>query len=228
MPPSIVAAYKLRKYAFVSDYLRLKILLEEGGIYLDTDVEVRKPFNDLLGSGLFLGMIFDSSIGTAVIGASRNHPVIRDMMELYVSSRFSYDENTKQFLLAFDLFNNRYFVNNNDVFTAYFIDKIQGFALNGKKQLCGQRNDIMVYPKNYFEGYSIRKSEDYTIHHCHGSWRRDDSKIEENHFSVKEVVILRAENIYSYLCRIFIIINESKSIFSHRNKIMKQLDAFAN
>ena len=46
----IKEAYKNKKYAFVSDVARLKIIYENGGIYLDTDVEVLKPLDDLLNN----------------------------------------------------------------------------------------------------------------------------------------------------------------------------------
>ena len=53
--PYIKEAYAAGKYAFVSDYARLKILYEHGGIYFDTDVEVIKPLDDILSKGGFMG-----------------------------------------------------------------------------------------------------------------------------------------------------------------------------
>ena len=48
-------AYKSKKYAFVSDYIRLLAVYKYGGIYLDTDVEVLKNFDDLLNLPYFIG-----------------------------------------------------------------------------------------------------------------------------------------------------------------------------
>ena len=48
-------AYNAKKYAFVSDYVRVYVLELEGGIYFDTDVEVRKPFDVLLNNHFFIG-----------------------------------------------------------------------------------------------------------------------------------------------------------------------------
>lgn len=48
-------AYAAGKYAFVSDYARFKILYEHGGLYFDTDVEVIKPFDDIIACGPFMG-----------------------------------------------------------------------------------------------------------------------------------------------------------------------------
>ena len=53
--PYTAQAYEAKKYAFVSDYARFKILYEHGGIYFDTDVEVIKPFDDILAKGPFMG-----------------------------------------------------------------------------------------------------------------------------------------------------------------------------
>lgn len=48
-------AYEKKKWAFVSDYARFKILYENGGLYFDTDVEVIKQMDDILEKGPFIG-----------------------------------------------------------------------------------------------------------------------------------------------------------------------------
>lgn len=48
-------AYKARKYAFVSDYARFKILYEEGGLYFDTDVEIIRNMDHIIARGPFMG-----------------------------------------------------------------------------------------------------------------------------------------------------------------------------
>ena len=53
--PYIHEAYEAKKYAFVSDYARFDILYHEGGIYFDTDVEVIKPFDEIIARGPFMG-----------------------------------------------------------------------------------------------------------------------------------------------------------------------------
>lgn len=53
--PYTAQAYEAKKYAFVSDYARFKILYEQGGIYFDTDVEVIRPMDDIIGAGAFMG-----------------------------------------------------------------------------------------------------------------------------------------------------------------------------
>lgn len=53
--PYVQQAYEAKKWAFVSDYARHKILYEQGGIYFDTDVEVIKSFEDIIAKGAFMG-----------------------------------------------------------------------------------------------------------------------------------------------------------------------------
>lgn len=53
--PYTAQAYEAKKYAFVSDYARFKILYEQGGLYFDTDVEVIKPMDDIVEKGPFMG-----------------------------------------------------------------------------------------------------------------------------------------------------------------------------
>ncbi len=57
--PYTAQAYAAKKYAFVSDYARFKILYEHGGLYFDTDVEVIKPMDDIIDKGSFMGFEID-------------------------------------------------------------------------------------------------------------------------------------------------------------------------
>lgn len=57
--PYTTQAYQAKKYAFVSDYARFKILYEHGGLYFDTDVEVIKPMDDIIAHGPFMGFEID-------------------------------------------------------------------------------------------------------------------------------------------------------------------------
>ncbi|MDE6331911.1 MAG: glycosyl transferase [Muribaculaceae bacterium] len=53
--PYTAQAYEAKKYAFVSDYARFRIIYEHGGLYFDTDVEVIRPMDDIIERGAFLG-----------------------------------------------------------------------------------------------------------------------------------------------------------------------------
>ena len=70
-------AAKFKRWGYLSDYYRILALYIHGGIYLDTDVKVLKKFDDLLNYKAFMGYIFDSSIGTAILGFEKGHPLLK-------------------------------------------------------------------------------------------------------------------------------------------------------
>lgn len=79
----VQAMYEQKKWAFVSDYIRFFVLEREGGIYLDTDTEVLKSFDDLLGHGAFFGKTKDGVTAAGVIGSTAHHPAIQAMLDVY-------------------------------------------------------------------------------------------------------------------------------------------------
>jgi mannosyltransferase OCH1-like enzyme len=79
--PYVAIAYRARKFAFVADYVRLQALHEHGGVYLDTDMEVLKPFDPLLQTQLFIGLETPDRIGVGVIGAVRGHPFLKRALD---------------------------------------------------------------------------------------------------------------------------------------------------
>lgn len=167
LPEAINAALKFKKYAFAADYFRLMILYKHGGVYLDTDIEVRRDFTPLLNTDILLGFIYDALLGTAFIGTVSGNQLIKELIDLYNHATWNYDEKTSTFEMVFEEFSDQKLVNNNDLFTAYFLRHVSGFKLNGKQQQIG---NIAIYPKEFFEGFSFDKKHDFTIHHCYGSW----------------------------------------------------------
>jgi len=82
-------AYKNKKYAFVSDVCRLYALKQQGGVYLDTDVEVLKRFDSFLMQHSFIGEEQNGLLlGTAVIGALRESVWVQDFLKSYENIRF--------------------------------------------------------------------------------------------------------------------------------------------
>jgi mannosyltransferase OCH1-like enzyme len=79
--PYVAMAYRARKFAFVADYVRLHALHEHGGVYLDTDVEVLRPFDPLLETRLFIGLQTPDSVGAGVIGAVKGHPFLKRVLD---------------------------------------------------------------------------------------------------------------------------------------------------
>ena len=74
---------RLQLWAFASDWLRLYVLYHEGGIYLDTDVEVLGSYDELLGNRMFVGLEQNNYIGTGVIGAGRGNPTVKRLLDFY-------------------------------------------------------------------------------------------------------------------------------------------------
>jgi len=85
-------AYDEKQWAFVSDYLRFKILEEFGGIYLDTDMEVLKPLDDLLDSSFFSGWDRRNKyVYAGIIGSEPKNEYIANILENYNNiDNFSY------------------------------------------------------------------------------------------------------------------------------------------
>lgn len=86
-------AYKAKKWAFVSDYIRAKAVYEMGGIYLDTDVLVLDNLESLLNNRAFVGFENPANPFTAVFGAEKHHPLLKDMLAYYDDRNFLFDHN---------------------------------------------------------------------------------------------------------------------------------------
>lgn len=157
-------AYAAKKFAFVSDYARFRILYHYGGIYFDTDVEVLKPIDDIAEAGNFLGVEQQDSTHITVapglgLGAEKNNSLFKDLMEIYQNSHFLCEEGTVKVQ------------NIVEITTEYLIKK--GLKnTNSIQQCCG----FTIYPKDYFcpIDYDTRElkitENTRTIHHYAESW----------------------------------------------------------
>ena len=73
-----------KKYAFLSDYVRLFVIGSHGGIYFDTDVEIIRSFDPLLTCSAFFGFETDHLVNTGIgFGGEAHHPLILQMMDEY-------------------------------------------------------------------------------------------------------------------------------------------------
>lgn len=168
----IRVAYQNKKWAFVSDYYRLKALKEYGGIYLDTDVKVYRSLDSLLNYPAVLNFIFDCVVGSAVIAAEKNNKLISEFLDMYENVSFGkttngckFQKEGKKIILA-DFETNNYF------FTYHILEKYPDFKLNNKFQ---EFKEFVIFPKEYFETGTMMNKQ-YTIHHCTGSWYAKKTK----------------------------------------------------
>lgn len=76
-------AYVDKKWAFVSDYARLKVLLDEGGVYLDTDMLLLRDISELCELSAFVGKEDDKYISAGILGVPAKHPFVRDTLLEY-------------------------------------------------------------------------------------------------------------------------------------------------
>jgi len=81
-------AYDNRLFEFIADYARLKVLHENGGVYVDTDIELVRDLEPLRGENLFIGMQYPDgshpwALDGAVLGSPRGHPFLREAMDYY-------------------------------------------------------------------------------------------------------------------------------------------------
>ena len=152
-------AYEVGKYAFVSDVARLKALKEEGGIYLDVDFEVFKPFDDLLYYNAFAG--FEGSktnpVMMGVIGSEPNGEWVSEQLSRYSDRHFVINGKP-------DLTTN----------VRYITDCMikEGFCPNGKEQ---EYKGLHILPVEYFSpklttGEYIRTNNTYCEHLGTSSW----------------------------------------------------------
>lgn len=89
-PLYVRQAYEARKYAFVSDYVRLWVLEQYGGVYVDTDVKALKNYEPLLNDTAFIGLEESKAHlpGTCVMGCEPQCKWVRDMLALYDDIEF--------------------------------------------------------------------------------------------------------------------------------------------
>lgn len=85
--PYVQEMYRRKKWAFVSDYVRFWALEREGGIYLDTDMELCKSLDAFTSDGFFVGRSKSGHVESSIIGASPAHPIISAVCRWYDQDR---------------------------------------------------------------------------------------------------------------------------------------------
>ena len=158
-------AYDAKKYAFVADYVRIKALSEQGGVYLDTDQELIKPLEPFLAHRCFVGFMDKTNISAGVIGAEPAHPMMRRMLGYYQDRPFLKEDGTVD----------------NKPNTNWMTDILleQGLRLDDSFQQVG---DVAVYPQTYFCPTSCVSIEDCSgpdtvaLHHWAMTWRTEKAK----------------------------------------------------
>ena len=84
-------AIAAKKWAFVSDYIRLYALVNEGGIYFDTDMLVLKNLDNLLSFEAFMGFESKEFVAAGILGSKTNHPFFIELLDVYEKLKFNAD-----------------------------------------------------------------------------------------------------------------------------------------
>lgn len=160
--------YERKMWAYVADYIRIKTLYENGGIYLDTDVTVLKPFDKFLNDPAFVGMQnnikeTDSNyVEPAILGAQKNNEFLEEILNFYEEGIW----NEPIFTMP-------------QIFEKFLQDKYKLFEFPCKKQQkIIDLKDINIYPERYFIPFRYREKftpecieeDTHTIHWFGGSW----------------------------------------------------------
>lgn len=161
--PYFEEALQNRQWAFASDFARLKILVENGGIYMDTDVEVVRNLDAFLTLDAFAGFESASWISTGILGCKKSFPLFKQLLEEYDDRRFVKEDG------SFDQ------TPNVVVITRAYVDR--GLVLNGRRQTI---SGLTVYPSEFFSPKDQRTRQvnltknTHAIHHFDGSWLPDE------------------------------------------------------
>ena len=152
-------AYEAEKYAFVSDYARAKILYEQGGLYLDTDMKIIRPFPQCDNYNGYIAFDRKSYLAMGVIAVIPKHPAIGELLLYYQKHEFMEDDG------SYDI------ISNASVFTD--IMKERGLTLGGEEQVVDGfyifKREIF-YPKKIDEETFNVTGETCAIHLGSGSW----------------------------------------------------------
>lgn len=152
-------AYAAKKYAFVSDYVRLYALDKEGGIYMDTDVQVLKNLDYFLQFPAFTGFETDTEVPTGIIASEKNGSWVKDQLTYYENKNFILPDGSLDLTTNVQIISKRMSEN--------------GFVVENGYQI--YKDCMHVFPKDYFcpknrVGKIELTENSYCIHHFNGSW----------------------------------------------------------
>lgn len=158
-------AYEAKKWAFVSDYVRVWALHNYGGVYLDTDVEVTKNIDGFLCHSAFTGFESEKYPFTAVFGCEKKHSITEKVMRSYLDRKFKLDDN------SYDM------MTNTELVTSILVKEYK-VALNNQTQafddgLVIYSNDFFC-PKNCVDFSMNITSNTHAIHWFNASWFSND------------------------------------------------------
>ena len=169
--PYAQEAYENRRYAFVSDVARLFALYTEGGIYMDTDVEVLGSLDPFLHHTAFSGFENETSVPTGIMASEKGGQWAKDILDAY---------NGRHFVLPDGNFDT---TTNVIAITNYMVER----GLKQDNTFQDFPGLITIYPRDYFCPLVYGQKTTYftdntlTIHHFAGSWLPRTERFKRDH-----------------------------------------------
>lgn len=169
-----------KMYAFAADYIRFYALYTMGGIYLDSDVEVIRPFDDLLDRREFVGEEYGGDVEAAVIGSVPGNRWIKECLDYY---------------------SNRPFIKNDGTMD------LRPVPLLVSEMAAKHNIEVLPYdcfsPKNYITGLISCSGSTYCIHHFDGKWLSKGTFYEIKKICHKALFYLFGRNGHNRLIKLF-------------------------
>lgn len=159
-------AYEAKKWGFVPDFARLDIIYNNGGIYLDTDVELIRCLDDLLYQEAFCGLEIQQQVNLGLgFGAVKGHFLVAEMRDYYANKEFLKEDGSPDMTTCI--------THQNNVLTEY------GFRESGEYQ---NINNMSIYPNDVLNGYNQYlfhnhiTENTFSIHHGSLTWMNDNMR----------------------------------------------------
>ena len=145
-----------KRWAVAADYVRLYALYTEGGIYLDSDVEVFKSFDPFLNNSFFTGTepynindITYYDLECAIMGSEKGHPFLKEALDYYQTVHYTPENHT--------------------TVCHALVPILEKYGYTSENKLYNLSNGVTVYPLDHIhDKYSFYDKS--AIHWCQGSW----------------------------------------------------------
>ena len=169
-PLYVRQAYECKKWAFVSDYVRLKVLYEYGGVYFDTDTEVLKDISHLFKNEAFIAFESKDMVTTGVSGCCKGNEIIKEILDRYEDVTFKDEDG-----------------NMNTVVTGKYTTEVflrHGLVTNGEEQTV---ENWKIYPFWFFYPVKVINNRTYykddtcIVHWFEGTWFPEEYKRAKRH-----------------------------------------------
>lgn len=162
-PLYVRQAYEAGRWAFVTDYVRLRGLTELGGIYMDTDVEVIRPLDPFLEQKAFAGFEHVERVQTGLLACEKGFPLFLDFLRYYDNATFLRPDGTVDTTTNVEVLTN--------------LCRQRGLVLNDRFQVV---EGLAIYPREVFcpvdfDTKKLKKTrKTVTIHWFSGSWHTQE------------------------------------------------------